>query len=303
MSTIEASFNQAQQKRAEAHQQCDDWNRQHPPGTRVMYHELINPLRNGRNATTASGAWVAASGHAVIKLVAKVGYVALDSLMPVGLPVQQQQHTPETKQQFILLWLKYSSIRRASDTLGVSYSTCKLWARCHAAANKEMCWRPRRASLSEAEANTFASLREQGLAIAEVAKAMRLSEKFAYRWDRQVKLGISATMEASKEQQVPIYEERRAAGDSIEIACLKSGLSAHLAKGLELKKREALTRQCTNHRKLDFVQTLLTAKHDEVLPERQRTDYYLRYKADYWRVLGTEPTELQMTKAINYWLT
>jgi hypothetical protein len=70
------------EKTAELVEQCDQWNQQHPVGTLVEYHPVIDAPEH-RLRKTRSRASVLSGHTAVVFLEDESGCVALDACVPV----------------------------------------------------------------------------------------------------------------------------------------------------------------------------------------------------------------------------
>ena len=69
-------------KKATPQQLVNDWNAQHPVGTRVTRYKLINPLREPTATATRSAAWVMGGHSAMVMVMGVAGGVALESVVP-----------------------------------------------------------------------------------------------------------------------------------------------------------------------------------------------------------------------------
>jgi len=58
----------------------DDWNAKHPIGTPVTRYKLMNPLEDGKDTFTRSGAWVLCGHTAVLMVEGVSGCVCLESV-------------------------------------------------------------------------------------------------------------------------------------------------------------------------------------------------------------------------------
>lgn len=66
---------------ATAWERCDQFNRKHDLGTRVMYCPTLCGARTAvRETVTRSVAWVMANGEAVVEIEGSMGGVSLDAL-------------------------------------------------------------------------------------------------------------------------------------------------------------------------------------------------------------------------------
>lgn len=63
--------------------QVNDWNAQHPIGTRVMRYKLIHPLREGNETQTRSEAWIMGGHSAMVMVEGVSGGVCLESVTPL----------------------------------------------------------------------------------------------------------------------------------------------------------------------------------------------------------------------------
>jgi hypothetical protein len=68
---------------ASAQAAVDAWNSAHPIGTPVMRYRLVEPLREGTATVTRSLAYVADAGYPVVFVAGVLGYVTLDSVVPI----------------------------------------------------------------------------------------------------------------------------------------------------------------------------------------------------------------------------